>query len=120
MNTILIIDDDKNLLKSFEKMLMGEGYEVMTATSGEEGLSAVRESVPDLVISDLRLPGINGIEAFVAIREIEPGIPAIIMTAYSTPASAAEAIALGAFGYVLKPFDIQEMLDLIKSALGED
>lgn len=111
------MDDDSRLRKSFEKLLADEGHTVQSAGTGEQGLEMVRSSPPDLVIMDFRLPGINGIEAFRAIRQIEPDLPVIIMTAYGTDETADEATRLGAFDYVQKPFDIPQMLTLIRQAL---
>ena len=110
MSDILIIDDDDQLRMSFERLLKEEGYTVRNAPSGETGLSQIRSKVPDLVILDMRLPGMNGLETFKRIHEIEPKLPVIIMTAYGTTETAIEATKLGAFDYILKPFDIPEML----------
>ena len=117
MARILIIDDDAQLRNSFEKLLCAEGHVVKKAPSGEIGLEAVRDDVPDLAIVDVRLPGMDGLQTFKAIHEIEPRLPAIIMTAYGTTDTAIEATKLGAFDYVLKPFDIPEMLMLIERAV---
>ena len=81
MYTILIIDDDDQLRKSFDKLLTEEGYAVQSAASGESGLAMIRKETPDLVILDMRLPGMNGFETFQAIHEVEPKLPVIIMTA---------------------------------------
>ncbi|MBW1803068.1 MAG: sigma-54-dependent Fis family transcriptional regulator, partial [Deltaproteobacteria bacterium] len=117
MNTILIIDDDDQLRKSFEKLLTEEGYAVKTAPSGEAGIKIVRSRVPDLVILDMRLPGMNGFETFNAIHAIEPKLPVVIMTAYGTTETAIEATKMGAFDYILKPFDIPDILSVIGQAL---
>jgi len=117
MSTILIIDDDDQLRKSFEKLLLKEGYEVESAASGEAGLEMVSAKLPDLVILDMRLPGMNGFDAFKAIHRIEPRLPVIIMTAYGTTETAIEATKLGAFDYILKPFEVSDMLLVIKEAL---
>ena len=117
MNTILIVDDDDQLRKSFHKLLTEEGYEVKSAASGESALEILNDAPPELVILDLRLPGINGIEAFRAIHRIEPKLPVIIMTAFGTTETAIEATKLGAFDYILKPFDIPSMLSIIRQAL---
>ncbi|MBU0988522.1 MAG: sigma-54 dependent transcriptional regulator [Proteobacteria bacterium] len=117
MSKILIIDDDDQLRKSFEKLLTEENYRVICAASGEAGLKMVPEVMPDLVILDMRLPGMNGMETFRAIHEIEPKLPVVIMTAYGTTETAIEATKLGAFDYILKPFDIPEMLKIIEQAL---
>ncbi len=117
MSSILIIDDDDQLRKSFHKVLSQEGYNVQGAASGEAGLGIIRKESPDLVILDIRLPGMSGMETFQAIREIEGKLPVIIMTAYGTTETAIEATKMGAFDYVLKPFDIPDMLTLIGQAL---
>ena len=117
MSIILIIDDDAQLRKSFNKLLIEEGYDIETASSGEMGLEMVNKNFPDLVILDMKLPGMNGLETFKAIHDIEPKLPVIIMTAYGTTETAIEATKMGAFDYLLKPFDIPEMLTIIKQAL---
>jgi nitrogen regulation protein NR(I) len=118
MGNILIVDDDAQLRQSFEKLLTAEGHVVKTASSGEAAITMVRTAVPDLVIMDVRMPGMSGLEAFKAMHEIEPKLPVIIMTAYGTTETAIEATKLGAFEYVLKPFeDIQDILVLIGQAL---
>ncbi|MFH2133143.1 MAG: sigma-54 dependent transcriptional regulator [bacterium] len=117
MSTILIIEDDDQLRKSFEKLLLSEGYQVVTAASGESGLYVVKKQLPDLVVLDVRLPGMNGLETFKAIHDIAPKLQVIIMTAFGTTDTAIEATKLGAYDYVLKPFEIPEMLNLIARAL---
>jgi nitrogen regulation protein NR(I) len=118
MGHILIVDDDAQLRQSFEKLLTAEGHTVKTAASGEAAISLVKAAVPDLVIMDVRMPGMSGLEAFRAIHEIEPKLPVIIMTAFGTTETAIEATKLGAFEYVLKPFEnIQDILALIGQAL---
>ncbi len=117
MSTILIVDDDDQLRKSFERLLTEEGYSVESAPSGEAAVKLVLNRIPDLAIIDMKLPGMNGFETFVALHEIEPKLPVIIMTAYGTTETAIEATKMGAFDYVLKPFDIPDMLAVIEQAL---
>jgi nitrogen regulation protein NR(I) len=118
MGNILIVDDDAQLRQSFEKILTTEGHTVRTASSGEAAIVMVQAAVPDLVIMDVRMPGMSGLEAFQAMHEIEPKLPVIIMTAYGTTETAIEATKLGAFEYVLKPFEnIQDILALIGQAM---
>jgi nitrogen regulation protein NR(I) len=118
MGHILIVDDDPQLRQSFEKLLYEEGHQVRTAVSGEAALDLVRESLPELVIMDVRLPGMSGLETFRVLHEIEPRLPVIIMTAFGTTETAIEATKLGAFDYVPKPFEIPDILALIDQALG--
>jgi nitrogen regulation protein NR(I) len=117
LSTILIVDDDDQLRRSFEKLLTQEGYTVQTAASGEAGLAVVEKGAPDLIILDVRLPGMNGLETFQAVHRIEPKLPVIIMTAFGTTETAIEATKMGAFDYVLKPFEIPDMLLVIQQAL---
>jgi len=118
LGTILIIDDDDQLRKSFDKLLKEEAYQVRSAASGEAGLELVRHELPDLIILDMRLPGMNGLETFKAIHAIEPKLPVIIMTAFGTTETAIEATKIGAFDYVLKPFDIADMFGIIEQAMA--
>jgi len=117
MSEILIVDDDNQLRQSFARLLSNDGYTVRTAPTGEAGIEAVQKGSPDLLIMDVKLPGINGLKALAAIRGIDNTLPVIIMTAYGTMETAIEATKLGAFDYVLKPFDIPDILDLIGEAL---
>ena len=117
MSTILIIDDDDQLRKSFEKLLEEEGYRVLSAASGEAGIKVIEQQVPDLVIADLRLPGMSGIETFKHIHRMEPKLPVIIMTAFGTTDIAIEATKSGVFDYILKPFDIPDMLAIVKKGI---
>ncbi len=117
MNTILIIDDDDQLRKSFHKLLTEEGYRVLSAASGEAGVEIARKEAVDLAILDMRLPGMNGLETFRALHALEPKLPVIVMTAFGTTETAIEATKLGAFDYLLKPFDIPDMLSVIVKGL---
>jgi len=117
LNKILIVDDDTQLRQSFQKLLTDEGYEISTAPTGEQGISMVKQQVPDLVIMDVRLPGIDGLATFQAMRKIEPKLPVIVMTAFGTTETAIEATKLGAFDFVLKPFDVPEILTLIEQSI---
>jgi len=113
----LIIDDDDQLRKSFHKLLIQEGYTIDSAASGETGIKMLQQHLPDLVILDMRLPGMDGFETFKTIHDSEPKLPVIMMTAYGSTESAIEATKMGAFDYILKPFDVPDMLGIIKQAL---
>jgi two-component system nitrogen regulation response regulator GlnG len=117
MNTILVIDDDDQLRLSFCRLLKEENYTVISAASGEAGIDIVRGTLLDLVILDMRLPGMNGMETFKEIRKIDTKLPVIIVTAYGTTDIAIEATKMGAYDYVLKPFEVPEMLVLIRQAI---
>ncbi|HBT89006.1 sigma-54 dependent transcriptional regulator [Desulfobacter sp.] len=117
MAKILIIDDDDQLRISFSKLLTEENYDVVSAASGEAGVEIVNTTPLDLVILDVRLPGMNGLETFKEIKKIDGTLPTIIVTAFGTTDTAIEATKAGAFDYLLKPFDIPEMLNLITQAI---
>jgi len=117
MDTILVIDDDDQLRISFCKLLKEENYLVLSAASGEAGVEIVNQDKLDLVILDMRLPGINGMETFKQIKKIDSKLPVIIVTAYGTTQIAIEATKMGAYDYVLKPFDVPDMLNLIVQAI---
>lgn len=117
MESIVIVDDDTQLRQSFQKLLKEEGYDVRTAPTGELGIDEIAHESPDLLIMDVRLPGISGIEALKKVREKAPHLPVIIMTAFGTTDTAIEATKTGAFDYVLKPFEIPDILDLIRKAI---
>ena len=117
MQKILIVDDDPQLRQSFERILQQEGYDVLTAPSAEAGIESVRANDPDLAVMDFRLPGMTGIEGFKEIQKINAKLPVIIMTAFGTTDTAIEATKLGAFDYIIKPFDIPDILELIKKGL---
>jgi nitrogen regulation protein NR(I) len=117
LGKILIVDDDAQLRLSFEKILTVEGHKVQMSATGEGGLEIVGTDPPDVVVMDVRLPGMDGLETFRAMHEMDSKLPVIIMTAFGTTDTAIEATKLGAFDYLLKPFDIPEMLLNIDKAL---
>ncbi len=118
MNQILIIDDDQQLGLSFAKILSQEGYKTANAFTGREGIEAVKNNRPDVVILDIRLPDMGGLEVFEVIHEIFPKLPVIIITAYSSTETAIGAIQKGAFDYIYKPFDVPEMLQVVEKGCG--
>ena len=92
MPKLLVIDDEKNVCYSFEKALASEEIEVVCANSATEGIECVHRESPDAIILDIRLPDFSGLEAFAKIREIDPRLPVIIITAHSTTEMAIEAM----------------------------
>jgi DNA-binding NtrC family response regulator len=114
---ILVIDDEPILRDSLEVALKTSGYEVMTAQTGEEGLERVKKENPDLVLLDHWLPGINGDEVLRRIKEKDPEIPIIIMTAQGSIEMAVNSMKMGAFDFLVKPFELDQVEDLIKKGL---
>jgi DNA-binding NtrC family response regulator len=114
--SILLIDDDDSLRRVMEFSLTEAGYMVQTAASGEEGLMLFERGVFDAVITDITMPGISGMEVLAKIRERDEGLPVIVITAYGTIESAVEAMKQGAFDYITKPFNRDELrLTLVKA-----
>jgi len=109
MKTILIVDDDPLILKTLSTHFSKSGYEVLTADDGKEGLQRYSESMPDLVILDIRLPDLDGLEALRRIRDVDPKAIVIIITAYDDMKTTVEAIKSGAFEYLVKPLDFLEL-----------
>ncbi|MCX7016635.1 MAG: sigma-54 dependent transcriptional regulator [Candidatus Sumerlaeota bacterium] len=117
MGRILVVDDDPHVLAAFERLLAAPGHAVRAAATGESALSAVAAEKPDLVIMDVRLPGISGLDTFRQIKKSNPRLPVIIMTGYATTDAAIEAMKLGAFDYHVKPPEPEEMLRSVEAAL---
>jgi two-component system nitrogen regulation response regulator GlnG len=117
MSRLLIVDDEANVLYSFRKALQSEQLEVVTSETATEGIEAVEQQRPDAVILDVRLPDLSGLDAFEQIRQIDPHLPVIIVTAHSTTETAINATKRGAFDYLLKPVDIHQLRDLVAKAI---
>src|SRR5512143_1680098 len=115
---ILLVDDDPDLLKLISLRLTSAGYRVRTAESGEAALAAIAVTRPALVISDMRMPGIDGLALFDAIQRQHPALPVIILTAHGTIPDAVNATQRGVFGFLTKPFDSQELLQKVAAAIS--
>ena len=107
--TVLIVDDERTLARAIKAFLAESGYEAEVAGDGEQALGLLETLRPDVVFSDVRLPGMTGIELLRRIREFDAAIPVVIMTAYGTIEGAVEAVKLGAFDYLKKPVDLEEL-----------
>jgi two-component system nitrogen regulation response regulator GlnG len=116
-STILLIDDEVSLRYSIERALADDSIRVLSVEKGREGVARVRSSVPDLVLLDVRLPDMSGLEVLAEIRDIDQKIPVVIITAFGTTDSAIEATKRGAFEYLLKPFDLNQLRDVVHRAL---
>jgi len=114
---ILVIDDEKNLRWALQRGLSAEGHRVVAAATGGEGLELAAREPPDLVILDLRLPDLDGIEVLKRLRSADPRRPVIMITAHGAIETAIRAMKEGAYDYVTKPFDLDEMSVLVAKAL---
>jgi len=108
-STVLIVDDERTLARAIKTFMAEAGYEAEIATDAETALGLVESLRPDVVFADVRLPGMSGIDLLRRIREFDPAIPVIIMTAHGTIEGAVEAVKLGAFDYMKKPVDLEEL-----------
>jgi nitrogen regulation protein NR(I) len=117
MQTILIVDDDKSIRYSLKRMLEGS-FAILTAQNGEEALQRVRDNSPDLILMDIKMPGQSGMDVLKEIKGIDPKILVIMMTAYGTTETAIEAMKYGAFDYIIKPFPIPQMKELVEKAIS--
>jgi two-component system NtrC family response regulator len=116
MRTILVVDDEPNYLVVLSEILRDEGFEVFTAESGTQGLPIVQESDLDLVISDMKMPGMDGIQFLEKIKKIDRQLPVILITAYAEVEKAVQAMRLGAFNYIAKPFSNEALLASVNKA----
>ncbi|HEU0264703.1 MAG TPA: sigma-54 dependent transcriptional regulator [Geobacterales bacterium] len=114
---ILVVDDEHLIRWSLEQNLKKQGYEVISAGSGEEALKLVREEQPDLILLDIQLPGMNGIEVLEKVKEIDEDIIILMVTAHGGLETAVNAMRLGAYDYISKPFNLDEMSLIIHKAL---
>ena len=117
MERILVIDDDKDLRFNLSSILKDEGYDVLAVEDGREALKTVQNNSPNLVLLDIRLPSMNGMEILEKLKRIDKDLLIIMLTAYVEVKDAVKAMKLGAFDYVTKPFDNEELILIIKKAL---
>lgn len=113
---VLIVDDEPSLLQSLDTVLSDQ-YETILASSGEEGIERVKDSAPDLALLDMALPGINGLETLRRIKRIDTGIVVIMITAHERVPDVVEAMKIGAFNYLIKPLDLDELEVTIEKGL---
>ena len=117
MDKLLLIDDEDDVRYSFKRIFNSPELELETAASGEEGLEVINSFQPDLVLMDVRMGGITGLETLRRIRQDDAKLPVIMMTAFGTTQTAIEAMKLGAYDYLLKPFDVPQLKQLVADAL---
>ena len=114
---ILVVDDEPVVCRSCQKILSEDGYEVSTVFTGREGLEKVRQEHFDVTITDMKIPDISGMEVLECIRGEQPDMPVVMITGYASVDTAVEAMKLGAFDYIPKPFTPEEISAIIKKAL---
>jgi DNA-binding response OmpR family regulator len=115
--TILFLEDEAELLNTLGMLLRDQGYNVIDATRGEDALTFIRQSAPDLILADIRLPGMDGFDFFKEVRKIEQcrNVPFVYVTAYNNLKAAVNAKKEGAAEYITKPFDFEYLVARVKA-----
>jgi len=116
-NTILIIDDDHYIVNLLDNFFTREGYQTHVLTKGKPAIKLLQAGQIDVVLCDIRLPDINGAELLKILRQVAPGVPVVMMTAYAEIRAAVESIKSGAFDYVTKPIYPEEISSIVKKAI---
>ena len=114
--SVLVVEDEENLLEALRYNLTREGYEVLTATDGERGLASAKDNDPDLIILDIMLPSLNGLEVCRIIRR-DSDVPMLMLSAKGEEADRVVGLELGADDYVVKPFSMRELLARVRALL---
>lgn len=120
MAKILIVDDEKDLACVLCSILKLEGHETVSASDGYEAIEKIKKTHYDLVLMDIRLPGINGVETFIQIKEIDPSVKVVMMTGFSVEDLMEQALNEGAYACIHKPFDVQKVIGLIAKIIDEN
>ena len=114
---VLIVDDEVSILQSMSGILEDEGYGVILAESGEEALEKIRKDMPDLILLDIWMPGVNGMDVLDEIKKLYPLVPVIIISGHGTIETAVKATRMGAFDFIEKPLSIERILVSIQNAI---
>jgi len=117
MTKILVVDDEQSMRDFLSIMLKKDGYDVVAAENGGDALKAVQAEIFDLVISDVKMPGMDGIDMLKAVKDVSPETVVVMITAYATAETAVEAMKLGAYDYITKPFKVDEIKLILQKAL---
>ncbi|MGD8230091.1 MAG: sigma-54 dependent transcriptional regulator [Desulfobacteraceae bacterium] len=115
--TILVVDDEETIIQSLNGILTDEGYDVVSANSGADALGKIEEVMPELVLLDIWMPGIDGIETLVKIKETNPHLPVVMMSGHGTIETAVKATKLGAYDFIEKPLSLEKVLLCVNNAL---
>ena len=117
MSKILVVDDEQSMRDFLAILLTKEGHEVVTAKNGADAIKAVQAEIFDLVITDVKMPGADGMEVLKSVKEISPETVVIMITAFATTETAVEAMKIGAYDYITKPFKVDELKLIIYNSL---
>jgi DNA-binding NtrC family response regulator len=119
LSTILIVDDDQNVLEVLEARLQSAGFRIYKAENGRDAVRLIKDNKIDLMISDMKMPGMSGMEVLTKVRSLQPGLPIIFLTAYGTIPDAVKAVKAGAVDYLAKPFDGRELVYKLRQVLED-
>jgi DNA-binding NtrC family response regulator len=114
---LLVIDDEEDVRESIRKLFAREGYQVTTAESGAAALEQAKSRSFDLVLTDLRMPGMSGVETLMGLKRLHPRMPVIVVTGYASHETTDRCLREGAYGYVMKPFELDHLLRLVDEAI---
>src|SRR4030095_1149267 len=117
MSNILIVDDEQSYRQLLSLVFEGDGHTIRTASNGREALALLQSEPADVVISDVRMPDMDGIEMLSSVRESQPDLGVVLMTAFASVETAREAFKLGADDFIQKPFDVEELKLIVKKTL---
>jgi DNA-binding NtrC family response regulator len=120
MAKILIVDDEKDLAYVLSDILKLEGYETTSVLDGYRAIEEIKKTHYDLILMDIRLPGINGVETFIQIKKIDPEERVVMMTGYAVEDLIKKAFREGAYACIHKPFDLQKVIGLIQKVISEN
>jgi DNA-binding NtrC family response regulator len=118
--TVLLVDDEEEFISALAERLTFRGIQARTATNGEEALAAIAKEVPRVVVLDLMMPGMSGVEVLKHIRGTHPEIKVILLTGHGSTREGMEGMRLGAFDYLMKPLGIDELVEKLRSAVGSE
>lgn len=114
---LLVVDDEEDVREGIKWLLTMEGYQVTTASSGAAAIEQGKARCFDLALTDLRMPGMSGVETLIGLKQLHPRMPVIVVTGYASSETTAHCMREGAYGYVMKPFDVNHLLRLIGEAI---
>lgn len=117
MARVLVVDDEPALQETIARLLAEEGHEITTCGDGNEAKRLLADQDFDLLISDIRMTPVSGMELLKAANEVKPGLPVVMLTAYGHVDTAIEALELGAFDYIAKPFKVEKLMSVVSRAL---
>ncbi|MBN1208481.1 MAG: response regulator [Myxococcaceae bacterium] len=115
---ILVVDDEQDVREGLASLLSLEGFEVTTAQNGTVALERAKATRFDLALTDLRMPGLSGVETLMGLKRLQPDMPVIVVTGYASDEATARCMSEGAYDYITKPFDLDQLLRLIHAAVG--